>query len=81
MPEKPLRFTRHARNRMRKEGVRPLAVEVCVSSPELVADSIVGRKNLWRRHGEGYLRVTIAEEDEALVVVTVTVRRKRPEEM
>ena len=81
MPEKPLRFTRHVRNRMRKEEVRPPLVETCVSSPELVTPSILGRKNHWRRHEEGYLRVTIAEEDEALVVVTVTIRRKLPEEM
>jgi hypothetical protein len=81
LPEKPLRFTRHARNRMRKEGVRSLVVETCVRGPEHVTASILGRKNLWRRHEEGYLRVTIAEEDETLVVVTVTVRRRMPEEM
>ena len=81
MPEKPLRFTRHARNRMRKQEVRRQLVEECVSSPELVTDSILGRKNHWRRHDEGYLRVTMGEEDEALVVVTVTIRRTLPEEV
>ena len=81
MPEKPLRFTRHARNRMRKQEVRRHLVETCVSAPELVTSSILGRKNHWRRHDEGYLRVTIAEENEALVVATVTIRRNLPEEM
>ena len=81
MSEKPLRFSRHARNRMRKGEVRRNVVELCVDTPEFVTDSVHGRKNHWRRHDEGYLRVTIAEEDEALVVVTVTIRRKLPEEM
>jgi uncharacterized protein YuzE len=53
---------------MRKQEVRRDIVESCISSPELVTDSILDRKNHWRRHEEGYLRVTIAEEDEALVV-------------
>jgi hypothetical protein len=58
-----------------------MAVETCVRSPEEVTDSVSGRRNLWRRHGKGYLRVTIAEEDEAVVVVTVAIRRKMPEEI
>jgi hypothetical protein len=65
---------------MRKHELPRHSVETCVDTPELVTGSILGRKNHWRRHEDGYLRVTIAEEDQALVVVTVTVRRKRPEE-
>ena len=71
---------------MRKGEVWRNVVELCVDAPEFVTDSIHGRKNHWRRHhwrrhDEGYLRVTIAEEDEALVVVTVTIRRKLPEDV
>ena len=66
---------------MRKGEVWRNVVELCVDAPEFVTDSVHGRKNHWRRHDEGYLRVTIAEEDEALVVVTVTIRRKLPEDV
>ncbi len=65
---------------MRKGEVATISVEACVRAPERVTDSILGRRNYWGRYGESYLRVTIAEEEEALVVVTVTIRRKGPKE-
>lgn len=65
---------------MRKEEVGRHLVEMCVSVPKRVTDSILGRRNYWHRYGEAYLRVTIAEEEEALVVATVTIRCKGPEE-
>lgn len=80
MQQKPVRFTRHARNRMRKEEVGREVVEVCIRSPESITESIKGRRNYWRRHEEGYLRVTIADEEARAVVVTVTVRRRGAKE-
>ena len=50
VPKKPLRFTRHARNRMRKLELPRHSVETCVDTPDLVTGSILGRKNHWRRH-------------------------------
>jgi hypothetical protein len=33
-----------------------------VRSPELVEQSIKGRRNAWKRHHKGYIRVTYKEE-------------------
>ena len=78
MPDKSFRFSRHARNRMRRDDVVAESVYECVRGPESVTESVFGRRNYWRPYGGGYLRVTIAEEDEVLVVVSVVVRRKGP---
>lgn len=46
--------------------------------PDDVTPSYHGRKNAWKRRGEGWLRVTYAEEARSLVVVTVTPLEKKP---
>jgi hypothetical protein len=55
-------------------------VETCTKNPEQVTPSVFGRSNYWLRRGQSFLRVTIAEEADALVVVTVIVRRRGPGE-
>ena len=46
--------------------------------PDDVTPSHHGRKNAWKRRGEGWLRVTYADEARSLVVVTVTPLEKKP---
>jgi hypothetical protein len=65
---------------MRAHAIGRDLVEKCINAPEQVMPSVLGRSNYWLRFGESFLRVTIAEEEDALVVVTVTVRRRRPRE-
>jgi len=78
MPDRPLRYTRHARNRMRWHAIGRDLVEMCVSNPHQVTPSVFPRHNYWLRLGTSFLRVTIAEEEDALAVVTVAVRRRGP---
>jgi hypothetical protein len=78
MPDKPLRYTRHARSRMRWNAISSDLIETCVSSPDQVTPSVLARRNCWLRLGDSFLRVTIAEEEDALAVVTVAVRRRGP---
>ena len=80
MQDKPFWFSRHAKNRMRRDKVAPEAVEDCVTAPDLVKASISGRMNYWKRFGTAYLRVTIAEDPDQLAVVSVVVKGKTPDE-
>ena len=80
MPDKPLRYTRHARNRIRWHALDRDLIETCVSGPDQVTPSVFGRRNYWLRFETSFLRVTIAEEGDALAVVTVAVRRRGPGE-
>ena len=78
MQEKPFWFSRHARNRMRRDHVPREAVEECIVRPEAVISSVLERKNYWVPHEGGYLRVTIAEEPDRLVVVSVVLKARGP---
>jgi Domain of unknown function (DUF4258) len=67
-----LRFTRHARNRMRRPRITEDDVELCITQPSNVSDSELGRLNYWRPFREGTLRVTALEESGDFVIITVT---------
>ena len=74
---KPLRFTRHARNRMRLRRIRLDEVQAVLSSP----DSQVLRRgalNRWKRFRDGWLRVVTIEERNVIVVVTVIYPARAP---
>ena len=72
-----LRFTRHARNRMRRDGISEDDVHQCVEHPDETVASIEGRTNYIRNADEAFLRVTAIEEAGDLVIITVTLRRRR----
>ena len=78
MPDKPVFIVRHARNRMRRDGVAPSMIDEAIDSPDDIEDTIEGRHNYWKRVEFGWLRVTIADEAEQLVVVSVVVKERRP---
>lgn len=65
---------------MRAWAIEQDLVDMCINNPERVTPSVFGRSNYWLRRGESFLRVTIAEDGDALVVVTVTARRRGPGE-
>ena len=81
-----LRFTRHARNRMRRYAVTAEDVETVLLQPLLLMSTEKGRTNAWcsptealREGGYAWLRVTFIEEAGRTVVITVTPRRRGPE--
>lgn len=75
-----LHFTRHARNRMRFWSLTEAEVASVLTQPDRVTSSSHGRLNAWKQTEGYWLRITYAEEGQTLTVVTVTLRRRGPEE-
>jgi len=81
MPDKPLYLIRHARNKARHGRISVEEVADAIDHPDGTTKSIKNRVNYWRRWRQGWLRVTIVEEPERIVVITITPRRKGPEDV
>jgi Domain of unknown function (DUF4258) len=75
-----IRFTRHARNRMRMYHLTEAEVSDALRQPECVTPTRYGERHAWRHIPRGWLRVTFVKEDQTTIVITVTVRRRGPEE-
>ncbi len=77
----PIFLTRHARNRMRRLGWTESDVSDLLQGPQTVTPSIHGRENAWgQREGRWYRVTSIREPAGRIVVITVTERRKGPQE-
>jgi hypothetical protein len=75
-----IRLTRHARNRMRLYHVTPAEVTNALRQPDGVTPSSSGAQHAWKQIPRGWLRVTSIQEGQYTLVITVTVRRRGPEE-
>ena len=73
---KPIRFDRHARKRMRDREVTPEEAEMTIREPEYTEPSVKGRTNVFKSIGGRFLRVTLKEESDHILVITVTMRKK-----
>ena len=73
---KPLRYTRHAKNRMRLHGISEFEVESAINHPDFIEPSQEGRLNAWLRCSERYLRVTYKEESEGILIITAVKKKK-----
>jgi hypothetical protein len=76
---KPLYFIRHARNKVRRWQIPLDDIEQSIMHPDATRQSVGDRVNYWRRWRDAWLRVTILEESDRTVVITVTLRGKGPE--
>lgn len=75
---KPIRLTRHARNRMRWHGITEDLVAQALERPDWEEASVHGRTNRWKQIGERFLRVTCRESTDWLVVISAVFKRRRP---
>ena len=75
-----IRFTRHARNRMRLYRVTQAEVTDALRQPDRVTPTSSGEQHAWKQIPRGWLRVTYAQEGQGSLVITVTVGRRGPEE-
>jgi hypothetical protein len=76
-----IRFTRHARNRLRLWKLSEADVTEVLRRPDRTTPtSHPGRTNAWKRVGDRWLRVTFTVEGETTVVITVTPRGRGLEE-
>ncbi len=73
----PIRFTRHARNRMRWHHIDVAEVEACLKNPETVEPAIGGKTHSWQRTDNGFVRVTWIRANREILVIT-SVRKHRP---
>ena len=73
---KPVRYTRHARNRMRLHRVTAAEVESTIQQPEHLELSAEGRLNAWVKISEKFLRVTYKEELDNFLVISAVKRQK-----
>ena len=73
-----LYFRRHARNRMRRTHLTVEDIQACISHPDSTSPSIKGRTNYKLALGRrGTLRVTAIPEQSQMVIITVTLARRR----
>ena len=77
---KPIRFTRHAKNRMRWRKIAEEDVRLSVIKPDFIEKSEYGDINAWIRVSDQYLRTTYREEQDAIVVISVVKKKSLPKE-
>ena len=73
---KPIRYVRHARNRMRLYDISDAEVELAIQHPEYLEHSREGRLNAWKELSGRFLRVTYNEEENGLIIISA-VRKRR----
>lgn len=74
---KVIKYTRHAKNRMRRHKISESEVESAMQKPELLEPSIEGRFNAWIETSGRFLRVTYKEESNRFLVITAVKRKTR----
>lgn len=73
---KPIKYLRHAKNRMRGHKITESEVESAIQKPEFLEPSIEGRLNAWIKTSDKFLRVTYKEEIDRFLVVTAVKKKK-----
>jgi hypothetical protein len=74
---KAIRYTRHARNRMRQHRITEAEVKSCLEAPEYCEPSSEGRLNAWVGLYGKFLRVTYREDEDGFLVITAVKKKKR----
>ena len=69
-------FTRHARGVTRFWGISYEDVLATIETPDSVLTTEKGRLNAIRRFETRYLRVTYTKQQDDILVITVTLRRR-----
>jgi hypothetical protein len=73
---KPVKYTRHAKNRMRWHKITETEVESAIQKPEFLEPSTEGRFNAWEKISDKFLRVTYKEETDRFLVITAVKKKK-----
>jgi hypothetical protein len=73
---KPIKYTRHARNRMRLHKILENEIELAIKEPAYLEPSKEGRFNSWVETSGKFLRVTYNEDENRFLVISA-VRKKR----
>jgi len=73
---KPIKYTRHAKNRMRQHNTAETEVEAAIAEPDFTEPSLEGRINVWKKTDEKFLRVTYKDEPARILVITAVKKKK-----
>ncbi|OGW06391.1 MAG: hypothetical protein A2W77_04940 [Nitrospinae bacterium RIFCSPLOWO2_12_39_16] len=71
-----IKYTRHAKNRMRWHKITENEVESAIQKPEFLEPSIESRLNAWIKTSDKFLRVTYKEEVDKFVIITAVKKKK-----
>ena len=71
-----LKYTRHAKNRMRMHEITEAEVAAALEKPDFSEPSVEDRVNAWKKTGEKFLRVTYKDEPARILVVTAVKKKK-----
>lgn len=70
MSQEPIRYTHHARQRMKRRRITNGMVRQALEKPDKVGTGYLGRLLAWRAFSRGTLRVVYSEKPDALVIIT-----------
>jgi hypothetical protein len=75
---KMIKYTRHARNRMRQHRITESEVESAIAKPEYLESTASGRLNAWIKTSDKFLRVTYKEEIDRFLIITAVKKKNKP---
>lgn len=73
---KPIKYTRHAKNRMRWHKITESEVESALKTPEFLEPSVENRLNAWIKIYDKFLRVTYREESDRVLIISAVKKNK-----
>lgn len=73
---KPIKYTRHAKNRMRWHRITEIEVESALKVPEFLEPSVENRLNAWMKSSDKFLKVTYKEESDKFLVISAVKKNK-----
>ncbi len=72
---KQIHYTRHAKNRMRWRKISEEEIAAVIQNPEF-KESSKNRFNVWKKITDKYLRVTLEEETDSILIITAVKKNK-----
>jgi len=72
---KPVKLTRHAKNRMRLHAVTESEIVSAIEHPEFFEVSGGDRMNVWIKTPDKFLRVTYKDEKDRFLVITAVKKK------
>lgn len=72
---KPVKLTRHAKNRMRLHVITESEVVSAIEHPEFLEASVGDRINVWIKTPDKFLRVTYKDEKDRFLVITAVKKK------
>ena len=67
-------FSRHARRQMKWRRITEKEVKSSIDDPDMLVDTIKGRKNAFKIFGSRHLKITYKAEDGIITVITAVVK-------